>query len=236
MSNSTKLAVILTPTPHEFSACHNRLERVSFDGWRTHCLMTGPGKVNAAYHTASLRGMGLEPDLLIGAGTSGALQTGLRQGEIIASAQAVVGDWKMIHDSGESHAAYGELNYTPGMLEHLENIRIVCEDSRVENLLKILHKEGFRQGVMLTSDLFIAGERQKLDHGQRFGCLACDMESGVFGYLANRQLGCPWLNIRVVADTIGESFEEYAAIEPAMTKILAEKLETVMRHVAANWS
>ena len=235
MTHSTKLAVIFTPTQHEFSACQKRLEQVHLDGWTTRCIKTGPGKANAAFHTASLKGMGLEPHVLIGAGTSGALQHGLRQGEIIASAHATVADWKMIHDDGESYANYGELNYAHDMLERHADLHIACDDPKVTSLLAKLHTNGFRQGAMLTSDMFIAGERHKLDYGKRFGCLACDMESGVFGYLANRYLACPWLNIRVVADTIGESFEDYAAIEPQMTKILAEHLEEVMRQIAESW-
>lgn len=235
MSHPTKLAVILTPTQHEFSACQKRLAQTEFKGWTTRCIKTGPGKANAAFHTANLKALGLEPHILIGAGTSGALQRGLHQGEIIASAQAAVADWKMIHDEGESYATYGELNYAKDMLERHDDMHITCGDKRITSLLETLHNHGFRKGTMLTSDMFIAGERNKLDYGERFGCLACDMESGVFGYLANRYLQCPWLNIRVVADTIGESFEDYAAIEPKMTRILAEHLEQVIHHIAEAW-
>lgn len=232
---TTKLAVILTPTCHEYSACQKQLNQLHIDGWKTYCHMTGPGKANAAFHTASLKGMGLEPDILIGAGTSGALQYDLRQGDIIATAEATVADWKMVLDDGEAHASYGELNYAPDMTDRPKDMRIRCTDKRVQKLLTSLHNQDFKHGTMLTSDMFIAGEQSKLAYGKRFNCLACDMESGVFGFLANKYLKCPWLAIRVVADTIGESFEDYAAIEPQMTKILANHLESTLHAIAAHW-
>ena len=76
---------------------------------------------------------------------------------------------------------------------------------------------------MLTSDAFVSGKDHKLELGRTYGCLACDMESGVFGYLAGRPLNVPWFNIRVVADTLDEALSDYFAMERDMTDILGRQ-------------
>jgi len=50
------------------------------------------------------------------------------------------------------------------------------------------------------------------------------MESGVFAYAAQNLLGNrPWLNLRVVADTLDETLADYFTKEADMTEILGAK-------------
>jgi hypothetical protein len=61
------------------------------------------------------------------------------------------------------------------------------------------------------------------------------MESGVFGYLAGRQLGVPWFNVRVVADTLDEALGDYFAMERDMTDILGRQVVEALVRLDGAW-
>jgi nucleoside phosphorylase len=83
---------------------------------------------------------------------------------------------------------------------------------------------GFRRGRLITSNVFVAGLNNKLAKGRSFQALGCDMESGVFAYVAKNILGGrPWFNLRVVADTLDETLSDYFTKEADMTEILGAK-------------
>ena len=217
--------LVLTPTPREFAAVSRHLAG-AFKNFRVRIVASGPGAVNAAFRTAEAALGRPEggPALIIGAGTCGSLSRDLAGGEMIASAEAVIADWLMEDDAGLRHGPYGLFNYRPLSPETLADLVIRCPDPLVAALLDRLEQAGFRRGRLMTSDVFVAGLENKLAKGRSFQALGCDMESGVFAYAAQNLLGgSPWLNLRVVADTLDETLADYFDKEADMTEILGAK-------------
>ena len=222
---SSREILVLTPTPQEFEAVSRHLAG-AFKNFQVRVVASGPGAVNAAFRTAEAvlgRAKG-GPDFIIGAGTCGSLSRELVEGEMIASAEAVIADWFMEDDSGRQYSPYGLFNYRPLSPETLNDLTLKCSDPRVAALLERLGQTGFRRGRLMTSGVFVAGLENKLAKGRSFQSLGCDMESGVFAYVAQNLLGGrPWFNLRVVADTLDETLADYFAKERDMTDILGAK-------------
>jgi nucleoside phosphorylase len=217
--------LVLTPTPREFAAVSRHLAG-AFKNFRVRIVASGPGAVNAAFRTAeaALGQDGGGPAFIIGAGTCGSLSRDLAGGDMIASAEAVISDWLMEDDAGLHYGAYGLFNYRPLSPETLADLVIRCSHPVVAGLLDRLEQAGFRRGRLMTSDIFVAGLENKLAKGRSFQALGCDMESGVFAYAAQNLLGNrPWLNLRVVADTLDETLADYFTKEADMTEILGAK-------------
>ena len=213
--------LVLTPTPQEFAGVSRRLGEAEFRHLRVRVVESGPGAVNAAFKTAEAALAGRRPpDFLVGAGTCGSLSRALAGGEMIVSAEAVIADWLMEDDDRRAYAPYGLFNYQPLSAAAVEAMTIRCADPLVAELLKVLEGRGFRSGRMMTSGVFVAGLRNKLAKGRDFQALGCDMESGVFAYAAQRLLGRPWFNLRVVADTLDDTLDDYFTKEADMTDIL----------------
>ncbi|MDR2934889.1 MAG: hypothetical protein LBV70_03275, partial [Candidatus Adiutrix sp.] len=211
--------------PQEFEAVSRHLAG-EFRNLRVRVVASGPGAVNAAFRTAeaALGRSGGGPDFIIGAGTCGSLSRDLVEGEMIASAEAIIADWFMEDDSGRHYGPYGLFNYRPLSPETLTDLTLNCSDPLVTALLDSLERAGFRRGRLMTSGVFVAGLENKLAKGRAFQSLGCDMESGVFAYAAQNLLGGrPWFNLRVVADTLDETLADYFAKERDMTDILGAK-------------
>ena len=223
-----KEIVVMTPTPNEYRSVSRHAGLASLKHLLVTVVECGPGKINAAFAAAreilpkiAAGGPGI---ILVGAGTSGSLSLDLSGGDIVVSNSAVISYWRM--EDGETVAVspYGWFDYRVPDPAHVERMAMECADPLIEEFLGGLGPLGFKRGRMLTSDAFISGKDHKLAMGSRYGCLACDMESGVFAYLAGRRLGIPWLNVRVVADTLDEALAEYFAMERDMTDILGRQL------------
>jgi nucleoside phosphorylase len=226
---SRKHLLILTPTPNEYKSVNSRLSKKTFSHLLVKVIQSGPGKIHAAFNVGQefekAKSKGINYSYLVGAGTSGSLNMGLKSGDMIVSTTAIISDWVM--DNGEeiTHSPYGIFDYQklskvcPNVL-FLENY-----DSLVVSFLKKLRVKNYKIGNLLTSDAFICGKERKLSLGKNFNCLACDMESGVFAYLANKVLkNVSWFNFRVVADTLDDVLDDYFVMEKNMTEILGEKV------------
>ena len=50
------------------------------------------------------------------------------------------------------------------------------------------------------------------------------MESGAFAYVAENKFNLPWFNLRIVADSLNENFENYQLMEAEMSELLAGRL------------
>jgi nucleoside phosphorylase len=222
---SSREILVLTPTSQEFEAVSRHLAG-AFKNFRVRIVASGPGAINAAFRIAEAALGQAEggPAFIIGAGTCGSLSRDLVEGEMIASAEAIIADWLMEDDSGRHYGPYGLFNYQPLSPETLTNLTLRCDDPLVAALLDHLEQAGFRRGRLMTSGVFVAGLTNKLAKGRSFQALGCDMESGVFAYVAQNLLGGrPWFNLRVVADTLDETLADYFAKEADMTDILGLK-------------
>ena len=227
MTSDKSEIILLTPTPGERLGVSERLEGKVFSKLYPTVVESGPGKINAAMtlarELASRRERGSPPAFAAGVGTCGSLNKSLRGGEMVASLDCVISDWR--HEDGKENLTgpYGTFDYGRLSPDRLEGMAIRCGNPVLLELMDILGKNGFRIGRVLTSDAFVVGKEHKLSLGEAFGALVCDMESGAFA-LAARKLGdVPWLNIRIVADTLDESLEDYFKVETTMADILGSK-------------
>ena len=234
MASKAKAAIlIINPTPHEYKATCRHLAGKEFQNIRPAARECGPGKINAAFsltmHWHELKQQGETPCLVIGAGTSGALDYGLKTGDIIFSATSVISDYGMLTERGFQNSATGALMFIEPQNFRPQDIAIACHDPLIQKLAAHMETKHCKPGAMLTSDTFVTGKDNRLSLGKRYQCLACDMESGAFAYVAENKLKIPWFNLRIVADTLNEDFEHYKLMEAEMTELLGGRLMAALR-------
>ena len=234
MAASNKATIlIINPTPHEYKATCRHLAGKEFENIHPVARECGPGKINAAFsltlHWHELKQQGETPRLIIGAGTSGALDYGLKTGDIIFSATSIISDYGMLTERGFHNSATGALKFIEPQNFKPENIAIACRDPLIQTLAAHMEAKHCKPGAMLTSDTFVTGKDNRLNLGTRYQCLACDMESGAFAYVAENKLNTPWFNLRIVADTLNEDFEHYKLMEVEMTELLGGRLMVALQ-------
>lgn len=220
--------LIINPTLHEYRATLRHLKGKEFERILPVVRECGPGKINAAFTLTAARQemkqQGEAPLLIIGAGTSGALDYGVKTGDIIFSATSVFSDYRMLTETGSHNSPYGQLSFIEPHAFRPEDIAISCQDPLILELGKAMEEKHCKHGSMLTSDTFITGKDQRLEYGELFACIACDMESGAFAYVAETKFNIPWFNLRIVADSLNENFENYQLMEAEMSELLAGRL------------
>jgi len=238
MSPENNEVLVFTPTPNEHAAVKKHLAAAEFKNFTAQVIESGPGKINATFKMTAevlprLAG-GRKPLCLVGAGTSGSLNLQMTAGDIIISRSCFISDWRMEDDSSRQHGPYGQFSYAPIESVKLEDLSISCQSPAIARLLDKLDGAGFKKGRLMTSDTFVAGSGNKLSQGRDFDCLACDMESGAFAYTAQHLLGgLPWFNLRVVADTLDETLEDYFTKEVDMVEILGAKTAEALKALDA---
>ncbi|MDR2443265.1 MAG: hypothetical protein LBE31_07075 [Deltaproteobacteria bacterium] len=227
-----KEVLILTPTPNEYRSVSQHLGTAAFKNILTEVIECGPGKINATFAlTRELLAKNGDRDqvIVVGAGTSGSLAMEMVGGDVIVSNCAVISDWRMEDGQSTKVSPYAWFDYRDPDPHQVSRMVLECHDSLIVEFMKNISPIDFRLGRMMTSDAFVSGKDYKLRLGQTFGCLACDMESGVFGYVAGNLLNLPWFNLRVVADTLDDSLNDYFAIEKDMTDILGRKVVEALK-------
>jgi nucleoside phosphorylase len=224
---------VFTSTPNEYRAVSHHVGQAGFARLACSVIECGAGRINASFaaarELAAKEAAGKGQPIIVGTGTSGSLSMDLRQGEVIVSNSAVISDWRMEDGDAVTLSPYGQFDYRHPDPGHVERMAIECRDGLILGLLERLPRESFRQGRLLTSEAFVAGKDNKLAKGAAFGALACDMESGVYAHIGNRLANVPWLNVRVVADTLDESLGDYFAMERGVTDILGAKVAETLK-------
>ncbi len=227
-----KSVYIFNPTVNEYEAVKAQVLARTFKNIQPEVFNSGMGKISAAFAVARETTRRLAPGqtaLIIGAGTAGSLSAKLASGDMIVSNSATIGDWRMEDEAARHCAPYGGIDFRPVTPALAEEMAITCGDPLVTALMERLG-EGFKRGRMLTGDTFVSGVGHKLRLGREFAALACDMESGAFAYTAARRLGgLPWLNLRIVADTIDDSLHDYVNMEINMVEILGAQTVLVLK-------
>ena len=226
--------LLLNPTTHEHNACKREIAKLNLQRLNVIPLLTEPGKINAAFaltsHILRLQAQNQAPHFVACAGTSGSLNLELKSGDLVASASAIISDYQMLTEQGLHHGVYGLLDFKP---EIGEKMYLKCPSPLVQELILRLGEQGFHTGNMLTSDTFVVGRENKLNLGKKFNCLTCDMESAAFAYIAQDKFKLPWFNLRVVADSLDETFSHYQKMEEEMTEILGSQLGTALQTLDA---
>ncbi|MDR2406404.1 MAG: hypothetical protein LBE27_08560 [Deltaproteobacteria bacterium] len=224
------LILVMAPTPAEYAMVFESLSKKTYTNFEVSVLESGPGKINAAMRLSeelSLRRNQPLPVIVVGAGTSGSLNLSLKGGDVLASSECVISDWR--HEDGNEVwvAPYGVFDYSLPEDEKIQQMLIREEDPLIVDLMDRLHRNGFQSGRILTSDTFVSGKDYKLALGKVFGADICDMESASFAYTA-QQRKAKFFNLRVVADTLDETLSDYFAKETDVARILGEKVSEAL--------
>jgi nucleoside phosphorylase len=196
-------------------------------------LESGAGKINAALTLAAALAV-RPPDggpgpVVFGCGTSGSLSLKVHSGEIVCSLDSVVADWR--HDDGVELQVgpYGVFDYGPPDEARVEAMALRSSSPELKALQEKLCGSGFLPGRVLTTDSFIASRDYKLSLGAAYKALVCDMESGAFAWTARRMGDLPWMNLRLVADTLDETLSDYFDKEKDSTEILGARTLEALR-------
>jgi nucleoside phosphorylase len=225
--------LVFTSTPNEYRSVSASVGREVFKKLVCSVVDCGPGRINASFNAskelAQRRKNQKGSIVIVGAGTAGSLSLSLKQGEVIVSNTVIISDWRMENGAEITVSPYGVFDYRTPEPDHVEKMILKCQDPLVERLLYKLPSDGFQRGRLLTSEAFVSGKDHKLKLGTTYKCLACDMESGVYGFIGNRLAKTPWFNIRIVADTLDETLGDYFAKERDMTEILGKKVVEALK-------
>lgn len=218
---------VMTPTPAERDGVERHLADASFARLNVSVTESGAGKINAALSLAAVLAQhfqdGGPAPLVLGCGTSGSLSLSVRSGDIVCSLDSVIGDWR--HDDGKEQTvgAYGAFAYGPPEVARVEGMAIRCSSPMLVTAQERLTSCGFLPGRVLTTDSFIAGREHKLSLGMTYRALVCDMESGAFAWTARKLGDLPWMNLRMVADTLDETLSDYFDKEKDATDVLGAR-------------
>jgi nucleoside phosphorylase len=228
-NKNSKKVLIFTPTPNEYKAVKGHVQAKGFKNLHCQVIECGPGRLMVGFAAASAlaaleAGDREDKVILVGAGTSGSLNMDLQRGEVILANSAVISDWRMEEGDKITLSPYAWFDYQQPVKAHVEKMVLTCQDPLIVELMAGISAESFRKGRLMTSEGFVAGKELKLSYGARFECLACDMESGAFGFIGENLAKVPWFNVRVVADTLNDTLDDYFAMERDVTEILGNKL------------
>ncbi|MDR1084843.1 MAG: hypothetical protein LBP22_08295 [Deltaproteobacteria bacterium] len=228
--------LILTSTINEYDGVAEAVSLLSFRNFTPRLFMTGPGKINAAISLTRLLSAPNEFSFLLAAGTSGSLDKDLKAGDVVASAEALIGDWRHEECGETTVGVYGIFEYGPPTPERVAQMVLKSPPDTAQKLLAKLDPMYFYQGRTFSSDTFVAGQSLKLSIGKTYGCRICEMESGAVSFTAgllNPRL--PWLHLRVVADTLEDTLSDYFDLEKDMTKILGQRAGEALSALDLNW-
>lgn len=165
----------------------------------------GVGKVNAAM-TATLLGT-MSPDLIINNGTAGAVDPGLKVGDVVLANQTQYHDV----DATPFGNALGQVD---GMPETYPNATMYHKQLK-HVLLDQLPDTTIVEGTILSGDSFIADPAKVKQMRENFADAKCvEMESTAIGQVCYR-MAIPFLCMRVVSDTASQDanilFDQFVA-------------------------
>jgi nucleoside phosphorylase len=173
-------------------------------------------------------------DLILGVGTAGSMALNLKAGDVTVANETIIGDWREEDGSGWRTAAYGSFDYGQPS-EKVEKMVIRSTSPLILKFLAAFDADCPRVRTF-SSDLFVGGKELKLQLGQLFGCQICEMEAGALAHVARRSGRVPWLQIRVVADTLDDALADYFRIEKDMVQILGAKVLAAIQLLDENWT
>ncbi|GHU81370.1 5'-methylthioadenosine/S-adenosylhomocysteine nucleosidase [Clostridia bacterium] len=161
----------------------------------------GIGKVNAAM-CAQTMVLKYNPTAIINSGVAGALAHGLKIGDIVIANEVVQHDVSLIEDSSEPFG----IDFPRGTIEFSdEKITHITADPTIAKHLnsackEILNINSFT-GIIATGEQFVASKAARLEIGEYFNALACEMEGGAIGQVCYRN-SLPFAILRAISDNI----------------------------------
>lgn len=144
---------------------------------------SGVGKVNAAICAQTMI-LKYSPDLIINIGVAGSLDKNINMGDIVIATGVIQ------HDVDTS--AVGD---PVGMISGINLINIPCTEKMVDALKSTaekMHSLKVFTGIIASGDQFLNSQEKTRLIREKFGAIACEMESGSIGqvcYINNIQFG-----------------------------------------------
>ena len=160
-------------------------------------IVCGVGKVAASMATQYACDV-FKPRAGIAIGLAGALEDGVRPGQVVVASGAV------------QHDLDGRpLTEAKGVIPGLGLATISSDPAATEKVLTSarLESRDTRLGLVLTGDQIVTSRAARDSLYKEFPDAACiDMETGAFAQVAH-QNGLPWTALRVISDSADESFD-----------------------------
>ncbi len=209
---------------------HIRFTKGLLNGRFVVLAQTGVGKVNAAI-TTTLMIAYFKPEQIIFSGIAGGIDTTLSPGDIVIATQVAYHDYGMITDSGMRY------NPTRNPATMQPNpVYFACDTTLINKAIvatkkltleKVTREEGvfvpqIKKGIVVTGDVFVAGETQTHRLLNDLHATATEMEGAAIAQTCYQQ-NIPFLIIRSLSDKANskaatdiKAFYEVAAKNAAM--------------------
>ncbi len=165
----------------------------------------GVGKVNAAMCTQTMILL-YNPSQIINTGVAGAVDKRLHIGDIVVSERVVHHDSRNILDDGQESV----MVYPRGAIQFSDD-KMITEIRADKSLADTLIKEceGLSDvhvyyGTVASGDQFISGRMARMDIGEYFQALCCEMEGAAIGQVCYRN-DVPFAILRAISDTIADN-------------------------------
>ncbi|MBQ7567635.1 hypothetical protein IJT17_02400 [bacterium] len=171
--------------------------------WYSHpvaMVISGQGEANARAACQALFRQ-YHPRFVISTGFCGALQSGVRVGDIIVS-RRIYREKDVLQAIKRGEDLQNIPSWKPSH-ETLELAQRVCIEYKNMQVQQGRFESGMSRcwdETTVTSDHVIASSNDKLALGQKSGAISVDMESAMVGEIMSVG-GIPWLAVRVVSDS-----------------------------------
>ncbi len=164
----------------------------------------GVGKVNAAMCTQTMILL-YNPSKIINTGVAGAVDKRLHIGDIVVSEKVVHHDSQNLLDDGQESGIYfprGTIQFSDEMITEIHADKSLA-DTLVEECQSLSDVHVY-YGTVASGDQFISGKRARLDIGEYFQALCCEMEGAAIGQVCYRN-DVPFAILRAISDTIDDN-------------------------------
>lgn len=168
-------------------------------------VLSGIGKSAAAAAAAYL--IAEDCEYIINSGLSGGI-CGVRIGDIVLGTEYQITDFDLT-----------AIGYEKGFLCDGDSIFKV--DQRLAAAFSASHPSA-KQGKLATGDIFVSDSALKRELKERFGVIACDMESAAIAYVCNRAQ-IPFLSFRRISDNADDAaYDNYSDMNDKKEETLCQ--------------
>ena len=160
-------------------------------------VVCGVGKVNAAMCSFAMI-QNYAPKYVVNSGVAGSVSEKVSIGDIVVATNAVE------HDMNTTALGdlQGEVSFPEGKVMYFECDKKVCD--ALYNSAQKLENTRVEKGTVASGDIFISERRQRVNIGETFNALACEMEGAAIAHICSRA-GVPCGILRAISDDLNEN-------------------------------
>ena len=160
-------------------------------------VVCGVGKVNAAMCSFAMI-QNYAPKYVVNSGVAGSVSEKVSVGDIVVATNAVE------HDMNTTALGdlQGEVSFPEGKVMYFECDKKVCD--ALYNSAEKLENTRVEKGTVASGDIFISERRQRVNIGETFNALACEMEGAAIAHICSRA-GVPCGILRAISDDLNEN-------------------------------